>query len=137
ETFPKGQKTGANSETLPNTDIRTYTYDDGRRLASRLDQQGVTTSYGYDNANRLTGRIYPDGKNDAFTYDLAGRLLTATSDQYKNRVERTYDAAGRLQEEWLIGLKASFLPGAWKVGYAFDAANRLTHLTYPDGSVVA
>lgn len=138
ETFPNGQQ---------GRTVRTYGYDLGRRLASRVvttDPASAfteTTGYAYDGANRLTARTYPDGKNDGFTYDDASRLLTATSARYGTTVTRVYDDASRLTAESLQ-LANGTLSGTtvgtatYNVGYAYDDANRLTATTYPDTTVV-
>lgn len=124
--------------------VRTYAYDNGGRLRTRTltttpaatPALNEVTTYGYDNANRLTSRTYNDGKgNDTFTYDDAGRLLTAVSGRYASTVTRVYtgntpaEKAGRLTSETLALTGAN--AGTWTVGYQYDAANRLSTLTYP------
>jgi len=136
ETFPVG-KDGKRTS-------RTYTYDNGGRLWKRTvtttpaatPALNELTTYVYDNANRLTGRTYSDGTgNDGFTYDDAGRLRTAVSGRYGSTVTRTYtgntpaEKAGRLTSEQLTLSGAN--AGLWTVAYQYDAANRLTTLTYP------
>ena len=123
ETYPAGQAT-----TGAGQDVRTYTYDLGRRLATRTDQTGLVTTYTYDRANRLTTRSYPDALNDLFTYDDASRLTTATSQRFGTVVTRAYDAASRLTSE------SQTVGGyVYPVGYAYDDANRATTLTHPNG----
>lgn len=136
ETFPAGQ---AGKRTR-----RTYTYDNGKRLKTRTTATtpaatpalNEVTTYNYDLGNRLTGRTYNDGKgNDTFTYDNAGRLTKAVSGRYGSTVDRVYtgntpaEKAGRLTSEKLTLSGAN--AGNWTVKYAYDAANRLTTLTYP------
>ncbi|MCK6486953.1 MAG: hypothetical protein L6R48_01205 [Planctomycetes bacterium] len=130
ETFPAGQQTPGT------TDRRSYTYDPGRRLASRTDQAGVVTTYQYDAANRLVARQYPDGLNDTYGYDTTGRLTSAVSARYGSTVRRFYtdngEHAGRLtREEQVIG------GTTYTVGYAYSADNQPTEVTYPDGTVLA
>jgi YD repeat-containing protein len=129
ETFPAGQQTPGT------TDRRTYTYDPGRRLASRTDQAGVVTTYQYDAANRLVARQYPDGLNDTYGYDTIGRLISAVSARYGSTVRRFYtdngEHAGRLtREEQVIG------GTTYTVGYGYSADNQPTAVTYPDGTVL-
>ena len=140
EIFPSGQA---------GRTARYYNYDAGRRLIARAviaipvtgsapltaPATSEQTSYAYDNANRLVTRAYPDAKNDTFAYDAASRLTGATSLRYANQVVRRYDAAGRLSKETLSFVapaEAADLP----VAYTYDNANRLTGMTYPDGSQV-
>ncbi len=141
EIFPTGQA---------GRTARYYAYDAGRRLISRsvapiattgpapetIPPASETTSYAYDNANRLVQRGYPDAKNDIFAYDVASRLTVATSARYVNQVARTYDAAGRLTKETL-SFTAPAEAADLLVAYAYDNANRVTGLTYPDGSQVS
>ena len=136
ETFPAG-KDGKKT-------VRTYAYDNGRRLWTRTitttpaatPTLNEKTTYGYDVANRLTSRTYTDGKgNDSFVYDDAGRMTKAASGRYGSTVDRAYsggtpaEIAGRLRTEklTLTGTNA----GNWTVTYGYDAANRVTSLTYP------
>ena len=141
ETFPAG-KDGKKT-------VRTYTYDAGRRLWTRTltttpaatPALNEKTTYGYDVANRLTSRTYTDGKgNDSFVYDDAGRVTKAASGRYGSTVDRAYsggtpaETAGRLRTEklTLTGSNA----GNWTVTYGYDAANRVTDLTYPTSDKV-
>lgn len=118
----------------------TFVYDGAKRLQTRTDQQGDYVTMIYDMANRLTARQYrdhtkqpsdPPNDTDSFTFDGGGHMLTAVSGRYSNALTFTYDQAGRLASEALtIGGQT------YTVGRAYDVANRLVTLTYPDGSVV-
>ena len=142
-----------NREVFPNGQTRRtaryYGYDPGRRLTSRTvvgvsiasappatpPTPNEVTTYGYDNANRLTTRGYADSLNDTFGYDTASRLTSANSARYANQVARLYDAAGRLAKETL-SLTAPAEAADLPVSYQYDNDNRVTQLTYPDGSQV-
>lgn len=116
-----------------NVDLRSYTYDAGRRLSSRLDQAGVVTTYTYDNANRLTTRAYGDaGGNDSFAYDHASRLTNADSGRYGTAVVRTYDSAGRLTAE-----TQNVAGRSGTVHLAYDDANRKIGLTAPNSHITS
>jgi RHS repeat-associated protein len=120
------------TETYPDTRSRTYTYDAIRRLIKRVDQTSTATGYIYDHAGRMIERVYSDNLNDAFVFDNASRLTSASSARYNNAVNRTYDSASRIMSETLtVGATP------YSIGYSYDADNRQTHVTYPDGSVVA
>ena len=142
-----------NREVFPNGQTRRtaryYGYDPGRRLTSRTvvgvsiasappatpPTPNEVTTYKYDDANRLKIRGYTDSLNDSFDYDTASRLTSANSARYANQVARIYDAAGRLTKETLsftTAAEAVDLP----VSYQYDNDNRLTQMTYPDGSQV-
>jgi RHS repeat-associated protein len=125
-------------ETYPDNGERQYTYDAANRLSSRLDQANDLTQYVYDMANRLTQRLYPDALNDLFGYDRANRLVSAASQRYANTVTRAYDNAGRLISETLaVAADGDGGPFSATIAYDYDAANRQTQVSYPDGSVVS
>jgi RHS repeat-associated protein len=120
------------TETYPDNGVKSFVFDGANRLVSRLDQKNDTVSYLYDFANRMTSRHYPDGQDDTFTFDAASRLLTAASARYNNVVTRTYDPASRLLSE------IEHINGVdYPVAYGYDAANRQTNVTYPDGKVLS
>jgi RHS repeat-associated protein len=114
------------------TDKVTMGYDDVGRLTTQTDQGGNVRTFTYDAADRLLTKVFPNRGPDTFTYDPNGRIATAHSQAYGTLVERTYDGAGRLQKE---GLRYGDFDFA--VTYAYDANNRVTALTYPDGTVVS
>ena len=117
--------------TYPGGSVRQFAYDPARRLVSLIQQDGSTTTYSYDTANRLLARHYPDGKDDTFGYDDANRLTQANSARYQTSVARGYDAASRITSDGQTVFGATHT-----VSYAYDPANRLTTLTYPDGSTI-
>jgi RHS repeat-associated protein len=125
-------------------DQKIFGYDLAGRPATFADQQGDTVTHGFDMAGRLVQRDYrlavnsPDGQvadSDVLAYDDAGRLIAATSGRYNNTVSLAYaDGAGRLTAE---SLAVDFgQPRTYTVGSQYDAANRRTEITYPDGSAV-
>lgn len=147
EAFPNGQA---------GRTLRTYGYDGGRRLTTRnvgllsgvfgatpaFTGAAEATSYAYDAASRLITRGYADAKNDTFGYDPVGRLTSAASARYATTVSRAYDADGRLMSESLTLPDGSLngttvAPATYTVGYAYDAANRTTGITYPTGTQVS
>jgi RHS repeat-associated protein len=121
------------TETFPDstgpTDKVTYAYDAGGRLSTRTDQGGAVLTYGFDDADRLHTKTDQQGKVDTLNYDAVGRFHDGTSQRYGTGVTRTYDPAGRLQEEDLT------VPGVvtpYKTLYDYDELDRLKTLTYPD-----
>jgi RHS repeat-associated protein len=120
-----------------------YAFDAARRLSLKTDQLGDTVTPNWDMANRLVSRDYrlevnsPSGTiadTDEFEYDDASRLVQADSGRYNNTVEMTYDNASRRTGE---DLSVNYgTARTYTVDMVYDAANRLTQITYPDGSVV-
>ena len=122
------------SESSPDRGLITYTYDSAGNIIAMTDARGVQVSYSYDALNRVIVTDYPGSDEDrTFSYDHCnqgvGRLCTINDqsgqqnyayDAYGNRTtqSRTQDAVTYLTE------------------YRFDAANRITSMTYPNGRVV-
>jgi len=105
----------------------------------------------YDNADRLTNETWRNKGTgaqiygfqytyDVFTYDVASRLTGATSGRYAIALARSYtgnspaEHAGRLTSETVT--ISGWSPGTYTTSYHYDAANRVTSLTYPSGDVV-
>ena len=108
----------------------------------KTDQLDDTTTFVYDLAGRLTEKRYDaapgsinvadDGKHDLYTYDLASRPLTAESERYANTVTFTWTPSGGgglLESETLEGTTS--FPNGMTVTRGYDAADRLTTITYP------
>ncbi|MCZ7648078.1 MAG: hypothetical protein M5U26_22935 [Planctomycetota bacterium] len=115
-----------------NNELVAFGYDARGRMAFRLDQKEELTEYEYDRVDRLIRRTYPDTSEDLFTYDKASRLTSAECGRYDTLVERTYDDGGRMTGETLT-VDAT----AYTTTSAYDAADRRTSITYPNGKVVA
>ena len=90
---------GVSSETDPDGNLTTYSYDDHGNKISESNGLGVTTNYRYDNADRLIETIDGNGVATVNQYDQSGHLpsgaagtedLTATTvTQANNVVEST------------------------------------------------
>jgi RHS repeat-associated protein len=142
-------------EVSPDRGTSTTTYSAAGLPTARLDARGITASATYDALNRITqlnftvpgntgtppawlqllgSSILSD--NVSFTYDQGtgctfgiGRLC-ARQDQ--SGTERyAYDTFGNLtrQTDTLLGF-------SYATQYAYDTANQLSQMTYPDGRVV-
>ena len=87
----------------------------------------------YDDANRLVRTEYTEDESDyTYTYDNAGRPLTASNNLDTIVTGFTYDEFGRVATEYTTVHGHTF-----EVGYdTYDVLNRLTHMRYPDGSVL-
>ena len=121
-------------------DQRVFAYDGAKRLVTLTAQTADYATYVWDQANRLTARQYrdstkqptdPPNDTDSFTFDGAGHALTAASGRYGNTLTFAYDQAGRLDSESLTMGGQTYV-----IGRSYDAANRLTGLTYPDSATV-
>ncbi|MGH8400118.1 MAG: hypothetical protein ACRESU_03360, partial [Gammaproteobacteria bacterium] len=120
--------------TSPDTGITAYTYDtDGNRL-SQTDTRGITAQYTYDALNRLTGIQYPDAsENVAFSYDQGqysiGHLTGMTDANGSTSYQ--YDAHGNVVQKM-----TTIAGNIATLAYQYDAADELTGITYPDGTLI-
>jgi len=125
------------------------TYNPLGRLLSAADPLGRVTRYGYDYAgnrttltdplsrvitstydalNRLSGLSYSDGSTPPVTYTYSPTSQRATMTDGTGTTSYQYDALDRV---------ITTTSGAGnRVGYGYNAADDLTRLVYPDGSVV-
>ena len=112
---------------------------DARGLATRItDPRGIVTNLTYDAAGRLVSETYPADatQNVTYYYDSTangnrgvGRLTAITDGS--GSLARRYDALGRVVAETrAIGARS------YSTFYAYNAAGRLTAITYPSGRVV-
>jgi RHS repeat-associated protein len=127
--------------------VTTYTYDTLNRLLSRatpgettvgftytatgkrhsMTDASGTTTYSYDAMDRLTQRATPEGTL-TYTYDSAGNLASMASNHANGvSVAYTYDTLNRLST-----VVDNRLAGSNTTTYAYDEANNVANVTYPN-----
>jgi len=106
---------------------RTFAFDQAGRVTS-VRSDTWTESYAYDQAGNLTEAEWPAA--DANRAALGARTYTGTQLTAAGRVRYEYDAAGRTTLRQVVRLSRK--PDTWR--YTWDAENRLTHVTTPDGT---
>ena len=134
---PVGRKTRMSD---PNMGTWRYTYDAVGNLKTQQDARGCVITFEYDALNRLIRKTYAGPGQCGTTPPV-----TLTYDEGVNGIGRRtgmqdgsgqttwkYDARGRVVEEQRTVLGE----GTFTFRYAYDAADRLVRLTYPDGEVV-
>jgi RHS repeat-associated protein len=111
-----------------------YSYDAAGNVIYQTDARGVSASYAYDALNRLTSVDYPGTAEDiTYTYDT-GTNCTAGVGRPCQVVDASgttqygYDAFGNITQQRKTELGVTYI-----TSYAYDAGNRLTSVTYPDG----
>jgi YD repeat-containing protein len=124
----------------PDTGAATNTYDAAGNLLTQTDAKGQTTTYAYDALNRATSIVFADGSRQVYTYDAGtngvGRLTGIAefdpAGLIGGRIAYAYDLHGRVTQETrtLAGV-------AYTTAYRYDAAGRMTGVTYPSGRQVA
>ena len=119
---PAGQRLGV---TEADGSSIAWTYDDANRLLSETmrDPSSAVTyqaSFTYDPAGNRLSQIV-NGTTTSYTYNSLDQVLTAGTAQYQ------YDGRGNLVQ---------VTDGTNITHYSYDAANRLTGVTLPDGTAV-
>jgi YD repeat-containing protein len=118
------------TRTSPDTGVTTYSYDSAGRLATETLANGLVFSYTWDALDRLLSRT-SGSSTESFAHDTAtygiGRLHQAISPG--GSVTYAYNADGQISSQGtMVGSS-----GTYSVAWAYDAAGRLTQMTYPNG----
>jgi YD repeat-containing protein len=117
-----------------------YGYDDVGNLAWQTDAKGCTISFTYDPLNRLKTKSYSgtcSGATVTYFYDEPGYGYSSVGRRTRmtdgsGATAWVYDARGRVVAETKTIDTQTFT-----TQYTYDAADRPTTMTYPDGEVVA
>jgi len=121
------QQNGANDETLV-----TYTYDPAdppRAPRTVTDAAGQTTTLSWNSRGQLASLTQPGALLTSMIYDATSGFLTAVDGPLAGTSDRTTftpDLYGRV--------RTTTSPGAYTLTFDYDALDRPTLLTYPDGS---
>jgi RHS repeat-associated protein len=129
----------------------TATYDSMSRLESVTTRKNQSINLAYDTLDRLTQVTLPEGSITA-TYDAVGNVLSAGS-YNGSGIGLTYDKIDRVKQVVQTlpnGFSATIgytydangnrtgMSTPWgNFSYAYDALNRLTSITNPQGEVVS
>jgi RHS repeat-associated protein len=125
-------------EASPDAGTTVYVRDARGLVTQQTDGRGVVTTMTYDNAGRLLTETYPAAaaENVTYTYDdiLNGNKgkgrLTKVQDQ-SGTTELVYDVFGRVTSD-----KRTIAGKIYTTAYAYNAAGRVTQITYPSGRQV-
>ena len=126
------------SETSPDIGTEASVFD-ARGLPTRTtDARGVVANNTYDAKGRLVATAFPSAPAENMTYAWDG--LTATSFGV-GRLASVTDASGSTALGWsrrgeLATVRSTIGARAYDVGYAYDAAGRVSTITYPSGREV-
>jgi RHS repeat-associated protein len=121
-------------EQSPQRGIRSYTYDVAGDVLSLTDARGIVLNYTYDALNRVTQIDAPGTNEDiAYVYDGAagctngaGRLCQVIDES--GITTYSYDVFGNLSQQTKAELGVTYT-----TRYTYDAGNRISTITYPDG----
>jgi RHS repeat-associated protein len=107
--------------------VARMTYDDRHLPLTFTDAAGRTTRYAYNAAGQLINMTNALGQETRYAYNGTGDLTQITNADGKVAASFTY---GRRNDDVASYTDA----GGWTVRYDYDAADRLTRATYPDGT---
>jgi RHS repeat-associated protein len=104
------------------------TYNSQHRPLTMTDASGQTTTNTYNSRGQILSTTDPLGEITTYAYDTNGYMLSVTGAlQNASDVNGfTYDGFGRV--------RTSTDTEGYTLTYAYDAMDRLTNITYPDGT---
>jgi RHS repeat-associated protein len=128
----------------------TYNYDTAGRLVSRTLANGITQSYAYSDANELLSLTYKKPNNTvietvSYTYDANGNRITRNRTQLGSVPETPFTATYDVNNRMLTyngqpltyddnGNLISRQTTQGAITYTWDAQNRLTQISGPNGT---
>lgn len=110
------------TETDPQGNVKTYTYDSRGNQLTRTEG-GRTTTYTYNTCNQVLTEKDPANNVTTNTYDSTGCLLRFVKDTLNNQTEYRYNAAGQVTDM----IDAVGNPWRWQ----YDGAGFLQSMTDP------
>lgn len=113
------------------TEELTMAYDSYGNLISATDSSGNTQSYGYDNTGNLTSVTDSLGTLMSMSYDSNGNITSITNAEGQV-TNFSYDSEGRL-----VSRTITYQGVTLTDTYTYDAANRVTGITYSNGNTVS
>jgi RHS repeat-associated protein len=119
------------SLTYPSGRQVTYGYTNRGELASVTAWTVGTTSYSYDSAGRLSSIALPNGVTSTLSYDIADWLTRLTHARGMTTLEDIQYVLNA------VGNRTQMTDSAGTTSWTYDALDRLTNASYPNGDAVA
>lgn len=110
-------------------------FHEGSIVGVKVFDRALTGTEIIELSSSTSGNGTAPTDTDTYTYDKASRLLTADSERYGNTVTYTYTDDGLIASENIKG-NVSSNPNGYTLQRGYDAIDRLTTITHPNGSVV-
>jgi RHS repeat-associated protein len=113
----------------PDSTCEEYGYDNVGNITTVTDCNANNTTFTYDSIYRLTNIQYQDQSTVSFLYDL-----NSNKTKMEDNAPDTGDYVGYTYDNWnrLMTETRHISQDMYTVSYGYDAASRLTILTYPD-----
>ena len=130
-------------QTSPDTGATSRTFDAAGNVLTRTDAKGITATNTFDALNRLTSSSYADTtQNVTYSYDDQNSVTGCGSSYPTGRLTRIieatvttvfcYDAQGSVIQKQQITSA-----GTDTTAYSYTAAERLSGIVYPSGTLVS
>jgi RHS repeat-associated protein len=127
--------------------ITTYSYDGNNNRQTFTNASGKVTSYSHDVLNRQTKAVDPLGRSTSYSYDALDNIVAVTDgtgrshsfsyDALSRPLGRTYADGNVIAFSYDVNNNRTSMSDAHGVShYVYDALNRITSVTSPDGSTV-
>jgi RHS repeat-associated protein len=127
----------------PDTGTTNYTYDAAGNRISKTDARGVISTYAYDALNRLTSISYPTASQDVqYHYGEPGSITGCTASYPVGHLTRMADSSGSTtycyDDHGNVTSKRQIIGADTRTTtYAYNVADRLMGVGYPDGASVS
>ena len=108
------------------TTIAQFTYNSLHEPLTYTDANGNTTAYTYNSAGQRLTETDPLGHVTTYNYDSMGYLISVVDANGSTVATFTYDAEGRVATRKDAGNNV--------LAYEYDNFDRVTKVTYPDGT---
>ncbi|MDD4909483.1 MAG: DUF6531 domain-containing protein [Candidatus Omnitrophica bacterium] len=128
--------------------VTEYSYDTNGNLKQITDAKGNATVYTYDSFDRLISTTYADDSIEEYTYDANSNLITK-KDPKGQVITYAYDSINQLDlktypdkssVDYVYDIGSRLVDVIDKIGtihYDYDAASRITSVTYPGNKSVS
>jgi RHS repeat-associated protein len=114
------------TRTLPLGNTQVWTYDSLNDPTTYVDAEGHETTYAYDGKGNLLEVEYPDQTTASETHEPSDGAVTSSTDAAGDTTHYSYDAAG--------DLTAAISPLGEKTTYSYDGAGRRMTMVSPRGN---
>ena len=106
--------------------VARFSYNAQHLPVAATDAAGQSTRFGYNSAGQPISVTNPLERDTFYAYDDRARLTTVTDANGVAVLKLTYD-----DQDWV---KTRTDAAGYVVSYAYDAFDRVTQVTYPDGT---
>lgn len=128
------------SRTSPDTGTVTYAHDEAGNIVQATDAKSQVFTYRYDALNRLSNIDAPGTEDDvSYVYDTCAQGFGNLCQTQRSNSTLSYEYNGfgdvASLDQSLITW-AGYNTAENTIDYVYDAAGRISHMTYPSGAII-